>query len=448
MKYIIEIKKIGNIKRNAKAVVSVPGSKSITNRALLLAAMGDGKSYIKGAQTSDDAKYFLEAIKTLGFEISEEKDKLSSNLNLHIRGLGGDIPKKKEEIYVGSAGTAARFLCAMLSFSDGEYTINASEQMKSRPMAPLITSLKSTGAEITCLEKEGYLPLIIKGAGKKQKNNTIKVDIKKSSQFLSALLIAAAASKKDITIEAEGDHGMDYVYMTIRMIKVFGVDVISSESGSVKRFQIHSEGVRATDYAIEPDMSAAAYFYAMAAITNSSVTVRGIKTPSLQGDIKFLDVLEKMGAKVTNTPDGITVKGSLLPLKGGFSVDMGTYSDQALTLSAISPYADSPITITNIAHIALQECDRIQAISDNLNNMGIKYEAGDDFVRIFPGDPKPADIQTYDDHRVAMSFCLTGLMSDGIRIINPQCCKKTFSDYFEVMDDAIKQLQEQQARSD
>jgi len=424
----------GEMENSKKTVnVTVPGSKSITNRALLLAAMSEGTSVLRGCMTSDDAHVFLECIRTLGFSAQEQiphTDSIVKNSDITIRGCGGKIPVKEAELYVGSAGTAARFLVAMLALSDGTYLVRSSEQMKKRPMQPLIEALRNAGAEVECTEEEGHFPLRIIGAekcGRETKGELrIRVNIDQSSQFLSALLIAAGTRKEDTVIEVTGSHGLSYVDMTIQMMHSFGVEAgltTDEDDGSGSGIRIYTikggKGYRGLEYGIEPDMSAAAYFYAAAALSGGSVAVNGVTEHMLQGDTAFLDVLKKMG-------DG---------LHGGFTVDMSAFSDQALTLAAIAAYADAPITITGIGHIRLQECDRIRAICENLGRMGIRVTEREDGVTIEPGTAHGAEIETYDDHRVAMSFALCGLRTDGIRIGNKECCRKTFAEYFEVLEE-------------
>lgn len=442
MNSIYEVNCPKEINKNSLVEVVVPGSKSITNRALLLAAMSNGTSTLKGCLTSDDARHFIECLKTLGFPVTELPDgNLGSDIT--ITGFGGNIPNKAAEIYVGSAGTAARFLVAMLAFSDGEYTINSSDQMKKRPMQPLIEALRDAGATVKCLEEEGHFPLYIIGA-KKQASipSRFTVNIDKSSQFLSALLIAIGTLGKTADIHVIGSHGLSYVDLTVAMMKDFGVQVIKQVIDG--QIQYHFEGessYQALDYSIEPDMSAAAYFYALAAVLGSKVTVKGVTSHMLQGDTAFLEVLEKMGCELIGLNENIIIAGpDNAPLVGGFSIDMSSFSDQALTLAAIAPFANAPITITGIGHIRLQECDRIGAIVHNLTALGIKVDEKENEVTIYPGTPKGSDIETYDDHRVAMSFALTGLKTEGVRILNPECCKKTFAQYFEVFDKVLNEL--------
>lgn len=444
---IYEVRCPQDIDKGVLTEVIVPGSKSITNRALLLAAMANGTSTLKGCLTSDDAKHFLICLKTLGFPVKETSDnRLGSDIV--ITGFGGAIPKKKAEIYVGSAGTAARFLVAMLAFSDGEYTVNSSEQMKKRPMQPLIDVLRSSGANVVCTEEEGHFPLRIVGAKDKSRiPDSFTVNIDQSSQFLSALLIAVGTLGKKAEIHVVGSHGLSYVDLTAEMMKDFGITAKKQVAdGKVKYLFSGNGSYKACEYAIEPDMSAAAYFYALAAVLGIKTAVKGVNSHMLQGDTAFLKVLEKMGCKVHGMDmdaEMISVVGAENgKLKGGFTVDMSAFSDQALTLAAIAPFADKPVTITGIGHIRLQECDRIKAIVNNLTALGIKTEEQPDAVTIYPGMPVGCEIETYEDHRVAMSFALTGLRTKGVRILNPSCCKKTFAEYFQVLERVLTEISE------
>lgn len=450
---IYEVRRPEFVNRNITAPAVVPGSKSITNRALLLAAMADGTSKLKGCLASDDAVHFLECLKTLGFPVNIASDK-ELGIDISITGFGGSIPNKKAEIYVGSAGTAARFLTAMLAFSDGEYTVNSSEQMKRRPMQPLINVLRSTGAKIDCPEDEGHFPLHIVGVKDKAMiPDSFTVNIDESSQFLSALLIAAGTLGKRAEIFVSGNHGLSYADLTVKMMKSFGVSAEKRIENGQVRYLFSGEGsYNAVEYHIEPDMSAAAYFYALAAVLGARVAVKGVSDNTLQGDAEFLKVLQKMGCTVIGysgssdnpgeTNGGIMVIGAQNGgLKGGFTIDMSAFSDQALTLAAIAPFADAPITITGIGHIRVQECDRIKAIVDNLTALGIIVKESQDEVTIYPGTPKGCVIRTYDDHRVAMSFALTGLRTKGLRIADPYCCKKTFAQYFDVLEGVISELE-------
>lgn len=438
--------------------VKVPGSKSITNRALLLAMLSDGESHLTGAQFSEDSSHFLQCLSDLSFDVASKPE--TGEVSVH--GLSGRLPVKKASLYVGSAGTAARFLSAVLGVSEGEFFLDASEQMKKRPMAPLLSALQSVGCDISFAEKEGFFPFTLHACG--FQNTDLTIDIDKSSQFLSALLIAAPLAKEDVKIKVEGTHGMAYIEMTCRMMEQFGV---LTEHPSPDTFLIKAgQTYRAQDYAIEPDVSAACYFYALAALSGCSVIVDGVPEHSLQGDTEFLSILKKMGCLVTQTNEGICVTGPTACAKSagvksadagsetasssvshasgrlhGLTVDMSACSDQAITLAAIAPFADSPVTITGIGHIRGQESDRLSAIAENLTAMGIRCEERADSITIYPGVPKPAHIKTHDDHRLAMGFAITGLFAEGIVIENPSCCKKTFAEFFECLEEAVKNLQ-------
>ncbi len=439
------IHKMKTLGPHAEATAAVPGSKSITNRALLLAAMAKGTCTLKGCLTSDDARHFLECLKVLGFPV-EEMHGAGFGSDITVTGFGGEIPNKNAEIYVGSAGTAARFLVAMLAFSDGTYIVNSSEQMKKRPMQPLIQALRDAGAEVICMECEGHFPMKIIGAkGRAEIPSQFTVSIDKSSQFLSALLIAVGTLGKAAQIHVTGSHGLRYVDLTAEMMADFGVHAEKhvSENGAVSYHFSGEDSYAARSYDIEPDMSAAAYFYALAAILGARVCVSGVREKMLQGDTEFLRVLAQMGCTVQTNEEGIIcvtgAEGG--KLRGGFTLDMGAFSDQALTLAAIAPFADAPITITGIGHIRLQECDRIHAIVHNLTMLGIYAEEMPEAVTIHPGQPTGGDVETFDDHRVAMSFALTGLRTEGVRILNPGCCRKTFVEYFSVLEDTLAQLE-------
>ncbi len=421
-------------------IINVPGSKSITNRALLLATLGDGTSTLRGVLFSDDSRHFLKCVQDLGFETTVDE----ANKIITVCGHGGDVPKKEASQYVGSAGTAARFLTAYLGISHGTYHMDASEQMRKRPMAPLLHSLTELGCEIVYpgatddfTPQEGYFPFTLHSNGFCK--NEISVDIEHSSQFLSALLIASCLADDDFTIKIKGTHGMAYIDMTCQMMEQFGV--IAKKTSSDTFVIQKGQSYRSLDYRIEPDVSAACYFYAMVPLLHIPVIVQNVHFDSLQGDVAFIQILEQMGCTATDTEQGIL----LLPPQSkhfhGVHVDMSACSDQAITLAAIAPFADSPTTITGIGHIRFQESNRIAAIVTELGKMGIHCEETESSITIYPGTPAPSLVETYDDHRMAMGFSLIGLRSEGIIIDNPDCCRKTFENYFEVLDNVIEILQ-------
>lgn len=414
--------------------VHVPGSKSITNRALLLATLARGVSNLSGVLFSDDSRHFLKCIQNLGFETQADERKRT----IAIKGLGGDPPLKEADQYVGSAGTAARFLTAYLGLSHGVYHMDASEQMRKRPMAPLLDSLRELGCEVIYdgTETDGRFPFTLRGHGF-QKNH-ISINIDSSSQFLSALLIASCLCEGDFTTYVEGSHGMAYIEMTLKMMEQFGVKAERIGNGAF--LTRAGQRYQARDYQIEPDVSAACYFYAMSPLLNVPVTVDHVHFHSLQGDVEFVKILEKMGCRADDTPRGIQIDPPRNGIYHGITVDMSACSDQAITLAAIAPYADSPTTITGIGHIRFQESDRIRAIVTELTKMGIRCRELDNGITIHPGRPRPSIVETYEDHRMAMGFSLTGLRSAGIVIDNPGCCRKTFEDYFETLENAVGRL--------
>ena len=411
--------------------VEVPGSKSITNRALLLAALAKGKSTLSGVLFSDDSRHFLQSLISLGFQV--EINETAKQVTVY--GEGGNIPNKNAAINVGSAGTAARFLTAFLGISVCNCRINASEQMKKRPMKELFFALESLGSQFSFPENKDFLPVEFHNTAPLSATE-VTVDIDKSSQFLSALLISACLLPGDFTVHVTGTHGMAYINMTVAMMQQFGVRVEKTDDSTF--FIPGGQSYTARDYFIEPDMSAACYFYAMAPLLGISVTVPHIPEQSLQGDVKFLDVLKQMGCTVfyDDSKGSFVVKGPANRQFSGVSVNLGAFSDQTMTLAAIAPFATGKTTITGISHIKYQECDRYHAIINELTRLGIsciEIEDGDG-LEIVPGIPQPAEIETYDDHRMAMAFSLLGLKVDGIIIKNAECCRKTFETYFDVLN--------------
>lgn len=466
---IYRVKKV----QNAHDIVTeVPGSKSITNRALLIAALAKGRSVLKGVLFSDDSRHFMQSLKALGFPVEIDEE----NKTVIIEGFGGKIPcednkflsqenkdnrknliteesneieelkttintfnsSQKESIsidgtiYVGSAGTAARFLTAFLGLSKGRYRINASEQMKKRPMKELLMALEELGSEIIYEEEPYHFPFIIGNFSCKK--NYVVIDVEKSSQFLSALLINSVLLPENFAIRVEGTHGMAYVDMTVKMMEQFGVQISVINGNSYHK--IAESTYLAREYQIEPDVSAACYFYALSPLLKVNVKVKNVHMKCLQGDIKFLKVLIRMGCSSIEEPDGVVMIPPRAFLAGG-SFDLSSFSDQALTLAAIAPFAASKVCIMNVGHIRYQECDRIHAILENLMRMGICAITQGDSIFILPGKPTPCTIETYEDHRVAMAFSLVGVLTDGIKIKNPSCTRKTFENYFETLEKVV-----------
>lgn len=423
----MDIYRVKPMRKKKDILVSVPGSKSITNRALMLAAMSDGKCTLSGVLFSADSRAFLDCLQRLGFDIQIDEKKCQ----VMIQGENGNIPNRKAEINVQSAGTAARFMTVFLACAGGDYVLKSSEQMKKRPMKELLDSLIEKGVKIRYLGEEGHFPFEIHSDGIGDTEMTI--DTTTSSQYASALLMASVMHGMKIHLTGSRVKGA-YIQITLKMMEQFGICYTVSENTYTvvpQRYHIES-------YEIEPDMSAACYFYGMALIARTKSIVRGIHFNSMQGDLKFICALEKMGCKVTETAQGIEVDAAKIIDYDGIQIDMSDFSDQALTMAVVAAFAKSETRIQNIGHIREQESDRVQVMVTELNRLGcdafIVEEDGKTDVVIKPAPLHGAEIETYEDHRVAMSFAMAGLAVDGVVIKNPMCCKKTFENYFEILD--------------
>ena len=426
-------------KLHAPLTVTVPGSKSITNRALVLAALSDGRCTLRNALFSSDSRALIAALQNLGIScVADESTK-----EIKVTGCSGVIPNKTATVNAMSAGTAARFLTALLSFSDGTYVLDASEQMKARPMAPLITALRSLGISVTCTEQEGYLPLRITGARNSyQKAPELTVSIDQSSQFLSALMMTGTLLREGLTVTATGSRtAMSYVYITEHMMKEFGVTperVAKDNVGTAYRIP-GGISYNSRTYDIEPDLSGACYFYAAAVLLGTSVTVTGVHKDSMQGDLRFILALKQLGCTVTDTPEGICVTGPADGHYPGLDITMSDFSDQTMTMAVLALFADSPTHIRGIGHIRGQECDRLTATITEINRLGGDARVDEDGTGLIitPVPLHGVRIETYDDHRMAMAFALTGLRVEGVEIDNPSCCKKTFENYFELFTECF-----------
>ena len=412
--------------------IRVPGSKSITNRALLLAALSHRECLLTGVLFSDDTRGFLDCLIQLGFDVEIEEEKS----RVIIKGTGGKIPNNHAAINVRSAGTAARFLTVALAFAGGDYKLEASEQMQKRPMEPVLRILENMNVKFRYNNERYHFPFELSSHMAPEGIFEITIDTGLSSQFASALLMAACLLPHGATIHMTGMRTEgSYIKMTLAMMEQFGIKIKKEISDSATYHMEHQTDWGLNRYEIEPDVSAACYFYAMAPLIKTDVIVKGVHLDSLQGDIQFLQVLELMGCEKEDTPEGIRMKGSKAQFHG-VDVSMKDFSDQTMTLAAIAPFADTPTTIRNIGHIRFQESDRIHAIVTELTRMGIQCEedAQIDGIRIEPGEIKDTEVNTYEDHRMAMAFTLPGLCTGQITILNPNCCRKTFENYFDVID--------------
>ena len=405
------------------AEVRVPGSKSVTNRALVVAALAEGGSRILNPLFSDDSYWLMDALVRLGFEVRADRE----GGEVVIGGLGGRVPRGDVDVYVGNAGTVARFLPPALALGPGPYRLDGVPRMRERPVGDLVDAMRELGAAVRYEDKEGSFPLIVEGGG--IPGGTASVEGSKSSQFLSGLLMAAPYAKNGVTLRVEGDLvSRPYVGITTGVMRSFGVDVEEREG----RFVVSPASYAARDYPVEPDASGASYFMAAAAVTEGRVTLPGLGSSSPQGDLRFAEVLERMGCAVEILRNRVTVKG---PKRlRGVEVDMNPFSDTMITLAAIAPFAQGPTTIKNVEHTRHQETDRISAVATELTRLGAEVHERRDGIRIIPRKVRPAVVHTYDDHRMAMGFAITGLVAAGIRIQNPACVTKTFPDYFRKLD--------------
>ncbi|MBI5945436.1 MAG: 3-phosphoshikimate 1-carboxyvinyltransferase [Chloroflexi bacterium] len=434
--------KINPISHPLNATVRVPGSKSLTNRALLIASLADGTTRLTNALFSDDSRYFAKALQTLGFDIRLDE----ASHEMTVTGLGGKIPAKKADLFIGNAGTAARFLSAFLTLGNGEYILDGEPRMRERPIGDLVEALSQLGCDIrpaddgrstadhcpsSIVHRQICPPVKIIASGLRGGKTNIAGDI--SSQFLSALLMVAPYAQSPIEVELTTElNSKPYADMTIAIMRDFGIEI---ERDGYHRFTIHPNLYSLiSNYPIESDASAASYFFAAPAICGGTVRVENISRNSVQGDIAFLDVLKQMGCEVEETNNSITVhrpQGSSIV---GVDVDMRDIPDTAQTLAVIAPFADSPTRIRGIASARVKETDRVHATCVELDRLGVRVEEHDDGMTIYPAEEmRSASIQTYNDHRMAMAFSLIGLRFDGVTIENPSCVSKTFPNFFEVL---------------
>lgn len=414
------------------ATVRVPGSKSLTNRALLIAALAGGKTRLTNALFSDDSLYFAKALQTLGFEVQLDEP----NREMTVTGLGGRIPATKAELYIGNAGTAARFLTAFLTLGHGEYLLDGDSRMRERPIGDLVQALKQLGCNVQPLEKVESAetvcpPLKIVAHGLPGGKVTIAGNI--SSQYVSALLMVAPYAQAPIEIELATDlNSKPYVDMTIAIMRDFGVEVQHKGYQSFA-IPIANYQLPITNYSIESDASAASYFFAAPAICGGTVRVENISRSTKQGDIAFLDILEQIGCTIQETDNCLLVTGHS-PLRG-IDVNLRDIPDTAQTLAVIAPFASSPTRIRGIASARFKETDRIHATCTELQRLGVHVEEHEDGMTIYPCQTfKPSTVQTYNDHRMAMAFSLIGLRVAGIVIENPSCVSKTFPNFFDVLN--------------
>lgn len=412
--------------RPVDATLTLPGSKSITNRALLLAALAEGTSRIENALFSDDTRYMAESLQRLGIDVRVNE----ANAHFEVDGTGGRIPAQAADLFIGNAGTAARFLTAFLTLGQGRFRLDGVPRMRARPIGDLMDALAQLGANVRAEFDNGCPPLCIEACGLPGGKAHLRADV--SSQYLSALLMVAPLTRKGIEIALGGELvSRPYVDMTLRMMRDWGVH---AEQEDYRSFCVPGgQKYHPQIYRVEPDASAASYFFAAAAITGGRVRVEGLGVESIQGDTAFVDVLEEMGCTVRKMSDFIEVQGP--ETLRGVNVDMNAISDTVMTLAAIAPFASGPTLIRNVAHIRHKETDRLAALATELRRMGVEVEESLDGLAIQPVKYlRPAVIETYNDHRMAMSFAITGLRAPGIAIQNPGCVAKTLPYFFQHLE--------------
>jgi 3-phosphoshikimate 1-carboxyvinyltransferase len=407
------------------ATITPPGSKSLTNRALIIAAMARGQSKLTGALDSDDTVVMLDSLKRLGVGSSHDKSKAT----MTVDGTGGIFSNKTAELSIGNSGTSIRFLSAMLGFAGGRYTLDGIERMRQRPIAPLVKAIRDFGGGMEALSPGGCPPVKIDGGPIEGGRVTLSGNL--SSQYLSGLLMASPLAKQDVTLEIDGPLiSKPYVQMTTAVMKSFGVDVISDEDNH-SFFVGKNQAYHPRDYAIEPDASAASYFWAVPAILGGSATVNGLNENSLQGDVGFVRCLQKMGCEVSFGDKSISVTG---PARHGIEIDMSDVSDTVQTLAAVALFVEGSTTVTNVAHNRVKETDRIGNLAIELRKFGAGVDEFSDGLTIHPKKLHGATIETYDDHRMAMSLSLVGLKQAGVRILDPGCVSKTYPDFFRDLE--------------
>ena len=403
--------------RRAAGTVRLPGSKSISNRVLLLASLAQGSSELGGLLDADDTKLMREALARLGIAFEKEK----------IVGAGGAFPVRKADLFLGNAGTAFRPLTAALAFCGGEYRLSGVPRMHERPIGDLVDGLRAIGARIDYAGKEGFPPLAVHPGRISGDKTRVKGDV--SSQFLTALLMALPLLGRKMSVEVEGELiSKPYVEITLNVMKRFGVEV---KRDGWRAFHLPGGFYSSPGKIfVEGDASSASYFLAAGAIGGGPVRVEGVGRDSIQGDVRFTEVLERMGAKVFLGESHIEASGGK-PLRA-LDMDMNHIPDAAMTAAVLALFADAPSRLRNIGSWRVKETDRIAAMATELRKLGAEVEEGKDFLKIIPGKiVSNVAIDTYDDHRMAMSFSLVALAGVPVRINDPRCVAKTFPDYFQ-----------------
>ncbi|MGB4100553.1 MAG: 3-phosphoshikimate 1-carboxyvinyltransferase [Alphaproteobacteria bacterium] len=411
-----------------KAEIALPGSKSFTNRALIMAALAEGTSVLRAPLFSDDSYWCANAFSKLGVGVRAEREndlvtiQGSTDGKLRLQD-SNDLP------YIGSAGTIARFLPGVVAArGEGEITLTSSDQLAKRPVVALINALRGWGADIKMPESASF-PMVIRGGS--LKGGTTTISGKVSSQFISGLLIAAPLAERDATIKV-ADHIVqaDYVRITLALMKDFGVHV--DHDDKLMEFQIKPQNYQPRDMQLEADASTATYFFALAAATRSHITIANLNPDTLQPDIQFVNHLKTLGCTVEQTGTRVSVQGPK-QLKGGMSFDFKGCSDSTPAFVGIAPFAADVLSVRGVAHIRTHECDRISVMHQTLKDAGIKVEEYEDGLRIWPGKPQHVVVNPHDDHRMAMTFSVMAAAANGATITDPSCVSKTCPNFFDLL---------------
>ena len=411
------------------AQVRIPGSKSYTNRALILAAVADGESTLAFPSYSDDSKTLMSALEKLGVEFEQGKDKLI------VKGRGGNFLPYKGEINVGAAGTSMRFLLSLCALVEGaEITLCGSERMHQRPINDLVNALRSIGASIEYLGTEGCPPLKIRGKGDLI-GGTVSMPGNQSSQYFSSLLMVGPLLQDGLMIEVKGNQiSRSYIDMTFDSLSSF--DVHAKNSNYLSYYVKGGKLPKSNTYQIEGDASGASYFWAFAALANTKIRVLNINPRSVQGDVHFPQILERMGCKVSTGFTGIEgwIEVSGVPQLKGVNADMTLMPDTAQTLAVVAATANSPTNITGLSTLRIKETDRIDALHNELKSLGVESETDEESIKVFPNSIHPARIKTYDDHRMAMSFAVLSGKYENIEIEDPQVVNKSFPEFWSLLN--------------
>jgi len=422
---MIESDKMIEIKPHkiASCQIMMPGSKSYTHRMLIAAALAKGTSTLKSALISEDTQFTIDALRRMGIQIEV------NSAAVRVYGKDGRLESYEDPIYLGNSGTSMRLLTAMASLGKGTYTLTGTARMQMRPIKDLLEALQQMGVRARSLNDNGCPPVEV--VGKTISADKVSINCKKSSQYLSALLLLAPCTQNGLEIDVTGGPvSRPYVALTIELLKTFG---IRFEREGYRKFKVPgSQLYRAGKYVVEADCSQAAYFWSAAAISGAQIKVTGISANSAQGDVRFVDLLQQMGCRVSRESDGIAVAGG--PLRA-IEADLVDMPDQVPTLAVVAAFARGTTIIKNVAHLKSKESDRLTATVSELNKMGIEAACTDNAMMVRGGRPKGSIIDTYNDHRIAMSFAIAGLKVPGVRICNEDCVVKSFPAFWRVFEE-------------